>query len=208
MQINRTGAVIMLDRDLRPDQQILIKRQAPSESHRQSQVRIVGQFGRQKDGFVYGVEILQPENDVWAIEFPPIAESQEAVARMLLECTYCRAREVVYLNELELRGFRDKPRNRPSLQDVQRSQHLDASATRRRKETCFARGARTRRSQRTSAGPADQRRGAPEDAHEDAAHRVHPAGRTRTTNWPSARIFRRSACVSAASAVTKPKRAD
>jgi hypothetical protein len=51
------------------------------------------------------VEILEPENDVWAIEFPHIAESQEAVARMLLECTYCRAREVVYLNELELRGF-------------------------------------------------------------------------------------------------------
>jgi PilZ domain len=105
MQINRTGAVILLDRDLRPDQHILIKRLAPNEKHRQSQVRVVGQFGRQKEGYVYGVEILQPENDVWAIEFPHIAESQEAVARMLLECTYCRSREVVYLNELELRGF-------------------------------------------------------------------------------------------------------
>jgi hypothetical protein len=105
MQINRTGAVILLDRDLRADQQILIKRLAPAEKHRQSQVRIVGQFGRQKEGYVYGVEIMQPENDVWAVEFPHIAESHEAVARMLLECTYCRAREVVYLNELELRGF-------------------------------------------------------------------------------------------------------
>ena len=67
MQINRTGAVILLDRDLRADQHILIKRLAPTEKHRQSQVRVVGQFGRQKDGYVYGVEILQPENDVWAI---------------------------------------------------------------------------------------------------------------------------------------------
>jgi hypothetical protein len=105
MQINRTGAVIVLDRDLRADQHILIRRLAPTEKNRQSQIRIVGQFGRQEEGYVYGVEILQPENDVWAIEFPHIAESQEAVARMLLECTYCRAREVVYLNELELRGF-------------------------------------------------------------------------------------------------------
>lgn len=105
MQINRTGAVILLDRDLRPDQQIQIKRQAASEAHRVCQVRIVGQFGRQKEGYVYGVEILQPESDVWGVDFPPIAESQEAVARMLLECTYCHAREVVYLNELELRGF-------------------------------------------------------------------------------------------------------
>ena len=45
------------------------------------------------------------QSDIWNIEFPPIAESEEAVARMLLECTYCRSREVVYLNELELRGF-------------------------------------------------------------------------------------------------------
>ena len=105
MQINRTGAVILLDRDLRPDQHINIKRKAASEAHRQSNVRVVGQFGRQKEGYVYGIEILQPENDVWGIEFPPIAESEEAVARMLLECTYCRGREVVYLNELELRGF-------------------------------------------------------------------------------------------------------
>jgi hypothetical protein len=105
MQINRTGAVILLDRDLRPDQHIAIKRKAASEAHRHSKVRVVGQFGHQKEGYVYGIEILQPESDVWGIEFPPIAESEEAVARMLLECTYCRGREVVYLNELELRGF-------------------------------------------------------------------------------------------------------
>ncbi len=105
MQINRTGAVILLDRDLHAGQHILIRRLAPAKKHRQSQVRIVGQFGHQKEGHVYGVEILEPENDVWAIEFPQIAESQEAVARMLLECTYCHSREVVYLNELELRGF-------------------------------------------------------------------------------------------------------
>ena len=105
MQINRTGAVILLDRDLRPDQRIEIRRMAPLEAHRHTQVRIVGQFGLQKEGFVYGVEILEPQSDIWNIEFPPIAESEEAVARMLLECTYCRSREVVYLNELELRGF-------------------------------------------------------------------------------------------------------
>jgi hypothetical protein len=105
MQINRTGAVILLDRDLRSDQRIEIRRLAPMEAHRHTQVRIVGQFGLQKEGFVYGVEILEPQSDIWNIEFPPIAESEEAVARMLMECTYCRNREVVYLNELELRGF-------------------------------------------------------------------------------------------------------
>jgi hypothetical protein len=103
--INRSGAVIVLERELAAEQQIHLKRQAPSESHRQGNARVVGQFGRQKDGFLYGVEILDSEHDLWGIEFPPVAESTEAVARMLLECTYCRSREVAYLNEMELRGF-------------------------------------------------------------------------------------------------------
>jgi hypothetical protein len=68
-------------------------------------VRVVGQFGHQKDGYLYGIEILDPENDLWGIEFPSVAESSEAVARMLLECSFCRSHEVAYLNELELHGF-------------------------------------------------------------------------------------------------------
>jgi len=105
LQINQTGAVVVLDRDLNNDQQIHLKRKSTAESHREGDVRVVGQFGREKDGFLYGVEILPGQSDLWGVEFPPIATSEEAVARMLLECSYCRAREVVYLNELDLRGF-------------------------------------------------------------------------------------------------------
>jgi hypothetical protein len=103
--INRTGAVIVTGKDLAPDQTIHLRRQAPSETHRQGMVRVVGQFGRQKDGYLYGIEILDDATDLWGVEFPPVAQTPEAVARMLLECTYCGTREVVYLNEVELRGF-------------------------------------------------------------------------------------------------------
>lgn len=103
--INRSGAVIVLDRELSPENQIHLRRQAPTEAHREGDVRIVGQFGRQKDGFLYGVEILDDQKDLWGIEFPSVVESAEAVARMLLECSYCRNREVAYLSEIELRGF-------------------------------------------------------------------------------------------------------
>ncbi|MBZ5501305.1 MAG: PilZ domain-containing protein [Acidobacteriia bacterium] len=103
--LNRAGAVITLDRELAADQKIHVRRQSPSEAHRQCDVRIVGHFGRQKEGHLYGIEILDPAVDLWGVEFPEIAESAEAVARMLLECTYCHHREVVYLNELELHGF-------------------------------------------------------------------------------------------------------
>jgi hypothetical protein len=103
--INRSGAVILLERDLAPEQEIHLRRQAPSERHREGRVRVVGQFGRQKEGYLYGVEIIDEANDLWGIEFPAIADSTAAVARMLLECTYCHNREVAYLNDLELRGF-------------------------------------------------------------------------------------------------------
>jgi hypothetical protein len=105
MLISRGGAVIVLDRDLKPEQRIHVRRQAPHEAHRQAEARVVGQFGREKEGYLYGIEVLDASNDLWGIEFPPIADSEEAVARMLLECSYCRSREVVYLNELNLRGF-------------------------------------------------------------------------------------------------------
>ena len=105
MLVNRTGAVILLNREISPEQKIHLKRKALHEAHRQGEARVVGRFGSQKDGFLYGVEIVDSNNDLWGVEFPPIAESNEAVARMLLECTYCHGREVVYLNELELHGF-------------------------------------------------------------------------------------------------------
>lgn len=103
--INRHGAVIAFDGVIAPEQIIHVKRRAPGEVHREADARVVGEFGRQKDGFLYGIEILDPEADVWGVEFPPATDSSEAVARMLLRCTYCRSREVVYLNEIELRGF-------------------------------------------------------------------------------------------------------
>lgn len=103
--INQHGAVIRFARDLGAEQRIHVRRQAPSESHRQAQARVVGQFGKHQNEFLYGIEVLDYGVDLWGVEFPPIAESNDAVARMLLECSHCRRREVVYLNEMELRGF-------------------------------------------------------------------------------------------------------
>jgi hypothetical protein len=103
--INRGGAVIVLDRELAPEQQIHLRRKTPSEAHRQSPARVVREIGRKKDAYLYGVDLLDSKVDLWGLEFPPIAESTEAVARMLLECSYCRLREVANLNELEVRAF-------------------------------------------------------------------------------------------------------
>jgi hypothetical protein len=103
--INRGGAVIVLERELVPEQQIHLRRKTPSEAHRQGSARVVREVARGKEGYLYGVAILGSEIDLWGVGFPPMAESAGAVAKMLLECSHCRAREVVYVNELELRAF-------------------------------------------------------------------------------------------------------
>jgi hypothetical protein len=105
MLINRHGAVVLFPRELAAEQRVHVQRQAPNERHREADVRVVGQFGKQQDDFLYGIEVLDYAIDLWGVEFPAIAESNEAVARMLLECSHCRRREVVYLNEMELRAF-------------------------------------------------------------------------------------------------------
>jgi hypothetical protein len=101
--ISRSGALIALNRTLKPTQRIHIQRRAPNESHRHAEARVVGKFGEYEDGHLYGVELLDPDVDIWGVEFP--APTGESMACMLLECSYCHAREVAYLNELELRGF-------------------------------------------------------------------------------------------------------
>lgn len=103
--INRNGGVIVLDRVLNPNQQISLRRQASDQAHRSGQARIAGEFGRQEDGYVYGIELVDPSCNLWGVEFRSIVEAEDAVARMLLECSYCRRQEVVYLNERELKGF-------------------------------------------------------------------------------------------------------
>jgi hypothetical protein len=105
LMVSRRGAMVVFGRDLKPEQQIHIRRKAKTESHRQSRVRVVNQMGKQRDGFLYSIEILDPEVDMWGVEFPAVSEGTQAVAKMLLECTYCHQREVAYLNELELRAF-------------------------------------------------------------------------------------------------------
>lgn len=96
------GAKIALNRKLVPDLELSIRCAA---SGREADVRVVGQIGEGPEGFYYGVEILDPHIDLWGIEFPPLADSERAVARVLLECVRCRGRELTYLNEFEAEVF-------------------------------------------------------------------------------------------------------
>jgi hypothetical protein len=100
--INRHGAAIALNRKLMPGLHLTI---CPATSKRESNAVVIGHMGGQSDVYVYGIAVLEPNVNLWGIQFPPLAESEEGLVKLLLECSACKAREVVHLNELETDVF-------------------------------------------------------------------------------------------------------
>ncbi|HEV2348718.1 MAG TPA: PilZ domain-containing protein [Terriglobia bacterium] len=96
--IARYGAKILTYRKLTPELEILIQCLMTKE---ESEARVLGQIREGTEGIYYGLELLDQQVNLWGVEFPPIEESKTAVGRALMECTRCRNRELVYLNEFE-----------------------------------------------------------------------------------------------------------
>ncbi len=100
--VSRSGAKIVLARKLAPEQELTIRCVA---SGQEAVGRVVGQIGEAPEGYFYGILLLDSEENPWGINFPPLADSEKAVGRVLLECVRCHNREVAYLDEFELEVF-------------------------------------------------------------------------------------------------------
>ncbi len=103
--ISRNGGVIRLNEKLFPGQEITLHRSVDGDQTKTTRARIMTEIDRETDGFIYAVAILDARQDFWEIEFPSLQRAEEALARMLMECSFCQRREVVYLNEMELKSF-------------------------------------------------------------------------------------------------------
>jgi PilZ domain-containing protein len=107
--VSRNGGVLQINEKFFPGQEISLKRPLEGDNTKTARARIVAEIDREPEGFLYAVHILEPRSDFWDIEFPsPHQAGEEALARLLMECGFCQRREVVYLNELELRSFESR----------------------------------------------------------------------------------------------------
>ena len=96
--IARYGAKILSQRKLAPQLEITVHCLMTNED---ALARIVGRVSEDATGTSYGLELLNPEVDLWGVEFPAIEESERALGRVLVECIRCNRRELAYLNEFE-----------------------------------------------------------------------------------------------------------
>ena len=93
------GAKILLSRKLAPDQEIIIR---CLETGKEGACRVVGHIAEEAEGYTYGVSFLDAEVNPWGIEFPPPSEAENAIGRVVLECSRCHTRELAYMEGYEL----------------------------------------------------------------------------------------------------------
>jgi PilZ domain len=102
--VSRNGGVLRLDEKLTAGQEITLRRME-GDLVKSARARVMAEIDQEPDGFLYAIHILEPRVDFWDIDFPAPHQAEEALARLLMECGFCQRREVVYLNELELKSF-------------------------------------------------------------------------------------------------------
>ena len=103
--VSRNGGVLRLAEHLSTGQEITLRRELEGDSSKTARARVVAEIDHEPDGFLYAIAMLEPRADFWDIDFPAPHKSNEAIARLLMECSFCQRREVVYLDELQLKSF-------------------------------------------------------------------------------------------------------
>jgi len=99
LAVNRRGGKIMSRYALVPNQKLRIR---CSKTGRESDMRVVGHIGGDREGYYYGIEVLDAGGDFWGINFPPLASAEQAAGRLLLECSVCHSQEVAHLDVFDL----------------------------------------------------------------------------------------------------------
>ena len=108
VEIHREGALVELTSGngcIAPGQTLMLRRRNGDDSRLQARARVLGLVETQESSRLYNVELLSGEEDFWGIEFPAQAGTSSAVACMLLECCFCRRREVVYVTDRDMFSF-------------------------------------------------------------------------------------------------------
>src|SRR5215813_5243783 len=103
--VSRNGGVVRVQDAFSPGQELTLRRPLEGDSIKTVRARVVAEIDREPEGFLYAIHILEPRADFWGIEFPAPHKAEEALARLLMSCSFCQRREVAYLNELELKSF-------------------------------------------------------------------------------------------------------
>lgn len=103
--VSRNGGVLRITEKLSGGQEITLRRQLEGDQSKTVRARVMAEIDHEPEGFLYAIHLLEARHDFWDIDFPAPHKAVEALARLLMECSFCQRREVVYLNEAEVKSF-------------------------------------------------------------------------------------------------------
>jgi hypothetical protein len=96
--LSRHGAGIVSQYVLSAEQELILRR---LDTDKEVEVRVVGQLGFHGESHTYGVAFLDAEVDLWGVDFPIITDSEKEASNVLLQCSCCKAREMIQQSDLE-----------------------------------------------------------------------------------------------------------
>jgi hypothetical protein len=96
--LSRHGAGIVSQYALSAEQELILRR---LDTNKEAEVRVVGNLGAHGKSYTYGVAFLNPETDLWDIQFPGMTDSEKEASHVLLQCSGCKAKEMVQQSDLE-----------------------------------------------------------------------------------------------------------
>jgi hypothetical protein len=102
LTLSQCGASILSKRKLTLMPQTIIRR---LDTGKEARVRIVGRIGDRTDGYVYAVEFVDPQANLWETEFPSPSDVDRTDELVFLVCGCCRSSEAVELGAPKLGDF-------------------------------------------------------------------------------------------------------
>src|SRR5436309_9105760 len=106
MLVSRNGGVLRLTEKLSMGHELHLRRHLDGDIWKNARARAVAEIDQDPPNhFLYAIHLTDPRSDFWDIDFPSLHKAEEALARLLMECSFCQRREVVYLNEMQLKSF-------------------------------------------------------------------------------------------------------
>src|SRR5258706_16467747 len=96
--LSRHGGGIVSQYVLSAEQELILRK---LDTDKEAEVRVVGQLGSHGESHTYGVAFLDAEMDLWGVDFPSMTDSEKEASRVLLQCSSCKAREMVQQSDLE-----------------------------------------------------------------------------------------------------------
>lgn len=102
--VNRNVGVLHVTEELPSGQEVMLRRPY-SDIWKTTRASVGPEIDRGSEGFLYAFRVLEPGSDFWNAELSTPERTEDALARLLMECSVCRRCEVVPLKPVDVRSF-------------------------------------------------------------------------------------------------------